>query len=44
MKYSSIDAGSEKKEEIRLNFDAGVLSEDQSDDYDILIATDAISE
>jgi superfamily II DNA or RNA helicase len=44
MKYSSIDASSEKKEEIRLNFDAGVPIENQKDDYDILIATDAISE
>lgn len=44
MKYSSIDAGVEKKEEIRQNFDAGYKVEDQKDDYDVLVATDAISE
>ena len=44
MKYSSIDAGTEKKEEIRQNFDAGYKVEDQKNDYDVLVATDAISE
>lgn len=44
MKYSSIDAGIEKKEEIRQNFDAGYKVEDQKNDYDVLVATDAISE
>lgn len=44
MKYSSIDAWIDKKEEIRQNFDAGYKAEDQKNDYDVLVATDAISE
>ncbi len=44
MKYTSGDASSSNKEKIRSNFDAGVRKELQKDDYDILIATDAISE
>lgn len=44
MKYSSIDASTEKKEEIRMNFDAGYSEDLRSDNYDILVATDAISE
>jgi superfamily II DNA or RNA helicase len=44
MKYSSIDADVDKKEEIRRNFDAGYKVEDQKNDYDVLVATDAISE
>lgn len=44
MKYSSIDADVDKKEEIRKNFDAGYKVEDQKNDYDVLVATDAISE
>lgn len=44
MKYTSGDASSSNKEKIRSNFDAGVRKELQQDDYDILIATDAISE
>jgi superfamily II DNA/RNA helicase len=44
IKYSSIDASPEKKEEIRANFDAGYTEQNQLNNYDILIATDAISE
>lgn len=44
MKYTSDDASSSNKEKIRSNFDAGLKKELQQDDYDILIATDAISE
>ncbi|EKD44202.1 MAG: hypothetical protein ACD_71C00215G0009 [uncultured bacterium (gcode 4)] len=41
-KYSSSDASRENKETIRKNFDAGY--DRQADDFDVLIATDAISE
>lgn len=44
LKYSSADASKEAKETIRQNFDAGLDAKKQLDDYDILIATDAISE
>jgi superfamily II DNA or RNA helicase len=44
MKYTSADASSTNKDKIRSNFDAGLRAELQKDDYDILIATDAISE
>lgn len=42
--YSSKEASVSNKETIKLNFDAGIEQEKQLDDYDILIATDAISE
>lgn len=41
-KYSSAEATDFNKNEIRKNFDA--MYENQADDFDILIATDAISE
>ncbi|MBW8015122.1 MAG: helicase [Planctomycetes bacterium] len=41
-KYSGKDSTKANKETIRTNFDAG--SQTQADDYDVLIATDAISE
>lgn len=41
-KYSSNDSSVQNKEIIRSNFDAGYS--DQNNDFDILIATDAISE
>lgn len=41
-KYSSDDSSSQNKEIIRSNFDAGYSQ--QTNEYDILIATDAISE
>lgn len=43
-KYSSADSSDENKKIIRANFDAGLDMAKQSDDYDIIIATDAISE
>ena len=44
MKFTSEDATTANREKIRLNFDAGLPKELQKDDFDILIATDAISE
>jgi superfamily II DNA or RNA helicase len=43
-KYSSEDASDENKNIIRSNFDAGLEESKQSNDFDIIIATDAISE
>lgn len=43
-KYSSNDASQVNKKTIRANFDAGLKIEDQKNDYDVLVATDAISE
>ncbi|BDQ02296.1 helicase-related protein [Ignavibacterium sp.] len=43
-KYSSKDASLSNKETIRRNFDAGIKEQLKLNDYDILIATDAISE
>ena len=43
-KYSSKDASPANKETIRANFDAGMKPQYQRNDYQILIATDAISE
>ena len=43
-KYTSKEASSANKETIRANFDAGLKPQYQRDDYQILIATDAISE
>lgn len=43
-KYSSKDSSVENKKIIRNNFDAGLPDSDQSNDFDVLIATDAISE
>ncbi len=43
-KYSSKDASLSNKEIIKTNFDAGIKEQLQRNDYDILIATDAISE
>ncbi|MBP8622084.1 MAG: helicase [Bacteroides sp.] len=44
LKYTSADASPHNKETIRVNFDAGLKQELQCNDYNILIATDAISE
>jgi ERCC4-related helicase len=44
MKYTSKEASLANKEIIRRNFDAGINSDIQANDYDVLIATDAISE
>lgn len=43
-KYSSEDSSNENKRIIRANFDAGLDVSKQDDDFDIIIATDAISE
>jgi superfamily II DNA or RNA helicase len=43
-KYSSEDSSKGNKEIIQKNFDAGLDKKKQADDYDIIIATDAISE
>jgi len=43
-KYTSKDANKGNKKIIRENFDAGLPKDEQKNDYDILIATDAISE
>lgn len=43
-KYSSEDSSKANKEIIQKNFDAGLDESKQADDYDIIIATDAISE
>lgn len=43
-KYSSKDSSLTNKEIIRRNFDAGIRESLMRDDYNILIATDAISE
>lgn len=43
-KYSSMDATDENKRIIRANFDAGLDASKQSDDFDVIVATDAISE
>ena len=42
--YSGKDGGDALKKVIAQNFDAGLSEDDQKDDYQILIATDAISE
>ena len=43
-KYSSEDSSTTNKEIIRKNFDAGIKENLKLNDYDILVATDAISE
>ena len=43
-KYTSGDSSTTSKKTIRENFDAGLKQEFQKDNYQILIATDAISE
>lgn len=43
-KYSSADSSKENKKIIRRNFDAGYAPEKQENNFDILVATDAMSE
>lgn len=43
-KYTGGDGSSSNKEEVRANFDAGIPEKEQRNDFDVLIATDAISE
>lgn len=44
IKYTSKDSSVKNKQILKQNFDAGIRPEDQLDDYDVLLATDAISE
>jgi superfamily II DNA or RNA helicase/HKD family nuclease len=44
LKYTAADASKTMKKTIRRNFDAGLVEDEQENDYDILIATDALSE
>lgn len=44
LKYTSADSSKEIKRSIRSNFDAGLKPGEQKNDYDVLIATDALSE
>ena len=43
-KYSSKEASQKNKETIRKNFDAGINKSEQENEFNILVATDAISE
>jgi len=43
-KYTAKDASKANRELLRNNFDAGVKAELQVNDYDVLVATDALSE
>lgn len=43
-KYTSTEASETNRKIIKANFDAGVQASKQSNDFDIIIATDAISE
>lgn len=43
-KYSSNDSSRENKNIIKTNFDAGLKASEQKDDFDVIVATDAISE
>lgn len=44
LKYTAADASKAMKRAVRKNFDAGLNETEQVDDYDVLIATDALSE
>lgn len=44
LKYTAADASKAMKRTVRANFDAGLSETEQENDYDILIATDALSE
>lgn len=43
-KYTAKDASKVNREILRANFDAGIKQEQQANDYDVLVATDALSE
>jgi len=43
-KYTAKDASKANRELLRSNFDAGIKPELQANDYDVLVATDALSE
>lgn len=44
LKYTSADSSKEMKKTIRRNFDAGINLSEQENKFDVLIATDALSE
>ncbi|MBD3366310.1 helicase [candidate division WWE3 bacterium] len=44
LKYTAADSNKSMKQTIRENFDAGLREENQENEYDILITTDALSE
>jgi len=44
LKYTAADASKGMKKTVRANFDAGLDDSDQENDYDVLVATDALSE
>ncbi|MDP3974042.1 MAG: helicase-related protein [Candidatus Daviesbacteria bacterium] len=44
LKYTAADASKRMKKTVRANFDAGLDKADQENDYDVLVATDALSE
>jgi len=43
-KYASSDSSTQNKQIIKTNFDAGLAESKQNNEYDVLIATDALSE
>lgn len=43
-KYTAKDASKTNRELLRVNFDAGIKEELQANDFDVLVATDALSE
>ena len=44
LRYTSADASDKHRKVVKDNFDAGLDESKQSDDYDLIVATDAISE
>lgn len=44
LKYTSSDANSATRKIVKYNFDASISEGQQKDDYDVLVATDALSE
>lgn len=44
MQYTASESSAAKRESVRENFDASIPDSRQADDYDILVATDALSE
>lgn len=44
MRYTSKDSSASMREQVRSNFDAGYQQSKQKDEFDVLIATDALSE
>lgn len=44
LKYTAADGSKAMKKTVRSNFDAGIKQSEQDNDFDVLIATDALSE